>query len=226
MEDVYTALDVQRILVKIEYEEDSDMKSKKESMAGSKIQIVHENDLIDTIKINGGEHLIDMVEADEYTPVKSDSPFRTLNKKGEHNPDYPGNWKQFKKQVIKRDMNECQNCGDTGVKVDPIVPTTNRGNFVKSNYVTLCEECYQNKNQETDSTTSDYPNNWDTIRREVYKQNNYQCQNCGMEGGKGSLGEAVLNAHHIVPRSKGGNDKLSNLVALCDPCHNACHEHL
>lgn len=29
-----------------------------------------------------------------------------------------------------------------------------------------------------------------------------------------------LTVHHITPRAKGGNDDLSNLVALCTRCHD------
>lgn len=28
-----------------------------------------------------------------------------------------------------------------------------------------------------------------------------------------------MELHHINPLSKGGSDKMSNLVALCHPCH-------
>jgi N6-L-threonylcarbamoyladenine synthase len=34
----------------------------------------------------------------------------------------------------------------------------------------------------------------------------------------------VLNAHHIVFRSKGGTDRPDNLITLCEGCHKKLHE--
>jgi 5-methylcytosine-specific restriction endonuclease McrA len=50
----------------------------------------------------------------------------------------------------------------------------------------------------------------------------YRCQICGDEDGKSyeSGVRVELQAHHIVPRSQGGQRKIENLVALCDFCHN------
>lgn len=70
----------------------------------------------------------------------------------------------------------------------------------------------------------DYPENWDTLRKQAYKRDNYECQNCGVGGG--SKGEVELHAHHIVPVSAGGNHTLSNLSTLCDTCHGLIHDHL
>ncbi len=66
-----------------------------------------------------------------------------------------------------------------------------------------------------------YPSNWDSRRKQVYKRDNHTCQNCGAQGGTG--GNAELHAHHIVPKSKGGTHKLSNLKTVCKDCHNAIH---
>ena len=49
------------------------------------------------------------------------------------------------------------------------------------------------------------------------------CQKCGAKGG--SKGDAVLQAHHIVPRSKGGADTTENLITLCNACHESEHGH-
>lgn len=69
--------------------------------------------------------------------------------------------------------------------------------------------------------SNDYPDNWDTLRRKVYRRDDYQCQNCGRWGGE--WGEYQLEAHHIVPLSQGGSNEMSNLVTLCEQCHDAAH---
>lgn len=66
-----------------------------------------------------------------------------------------------------------------------------------------------------------YPSDWDTRRKRVYERDNYTCQNCGRD--TQSISDTSLHAHHIVPKSKGGSHRISNLVALCEDCHNAIH---
>jgi signal recognition particle GTPase len=61
-----------------------------------------------------------------------------------------------------------------------------------------------------------YPPDWDSRRRRVYKRDSYKCQNCGNQ-------DDELHAHHIVPISKGGTHKISNLITLCSDCHTAIH---
>jgi len=69
--------------------------------------------------------------------------------------------------------------------------------------------------------SSNYPSNWDSIRKKVYKRDNYTCKNCGAKGGP--HGQTELHAHHGVPLSKGGSNKISNLHTYCKDCHNAIH---
>lgn len=69
--------------------------------------------------------------------------------------------------------------------------------------------------------TNEYPTDWDTRRKQVYKRDSYKCQNCGRAGGV--HGNAELHAHHIVPKSNGGTHKKSNLKTVCRECHNAIH---
>ena len=52
---------------------------------------------------------------------------------------------------------------------------------------------------------------WRDIRRLVLKRDNRKCRICGKEG-SGQI-------HHIIPKSKGGTDKFSNLITLCGRCH-------
>jgi len=70
-------------------------------------------------------------------------------------------------------------------------------------------------------STSNYPPNWDSRRRRVYRRDNYTCTNCGIGGG--GQGDAELHAHHVVPISKGGSHSISNLTTLCRPCHDSIH---
>lgn len=68
---------------------------------------------------------------------------------------------------------------------------------------------------------SEYPSDWDTRRKRVYRRDNYRCQNCSRKGGHN--GDVELHAHHVVPKAKGGTHELSNLKTLCSECHNAIH---
>lgn len=65
------------------------------------------------------------------------------------------------------------------------------------------------------------PDDWDRRRRQVYRRDDHTCQNCGRTGGP--RGDVELHAHHIVPKSKGGTHKTSNLKTVCSECHKAIH---
>ena len=75
----------------------------------------------------------------------------------------------------------------------------------------------------TQTVDNDYPADWGTRRRMVYRRDDYTCQNCGAGGGP--HGDTELHAHHIVPKSQGGSHSLNNLTTLCYECHNAVHDH-
>lgn len=68
---------------------------------------------------------------------------------------------------------------------------------------------------------TDYPPDWNSRRKKVYERDGYECQNCGRQGG--STGHSELHAHHIVPKEKGGTHKLSNLISVCEQCHESIH---
>lgn len=65
--------------------------------------------------------------------------------------------------------------------------------------------------------------NWDHLARQTKKRDNWTCQHCEKQGGQ--LGSAELHAHHIEPRSKGGEDTLNNLITVCHSCHEELHDH-
>lgn len=67
---------------------------------------------------------------------------------------------------------------------------------------------------------------WGYQKGELYQQenfkqaararDNYRCQCCGKK-------DCRLEVHHLLPRSKGGSDKLANLITLCSECHHLAH---
>lgn len=67
---------------------------------------------------------------------------------------------------------------------------------------------------------------WGYAKGELYQQGNfkqaakardgYKCQCCGKKNCR-------LEVHHLLPRSRGGSDKLANLITLCTDCHHLAH---
>lgn len=53
-----------------------------------------------------------------------------------------------------------------------------------------------------------------TLRYEVLKSAMFRCDLCGV-----SADDRALEVDHILPRSKGGSDEISNLQALCYSCN-------
>lgn len=52
---------------------------------------------------------------------------------------------------------------------------------------------------------------WREIRQEALRRDNGRCQVCGKERSG--------QVHHVIPRSQGGTNDLSNLITLCGQCH-------
>lgn len=69
--------------------------------------------------------------------------------------------------------------------------------------------------------SKNYPSDWNSRRKKVYRRDDYICQNCGSKGGP--KGTTELHAHHIVPVSRGGSHEMSNLSTVCNQCHMAIH---
>jgi len=63
-----------------------------------------------------------------------------------------------------------------------------------------------------------YPPDWEERREEVRSKANYTCQECKTKDPIPSL-----HAHHIKHLSRGGSNKISNLMALCEGCHENKH---
>lgn len=52
----------------------------------------------------------------------------------------------------------------------------------------------------------------ENLRRATLIRDEFACQMCGETH--------RLQAHHIIPRSKGGTDTIGNLITLCSTCHD------
>ena len=63
-----------------------------------------------------------------------------------------------------------------------------------------------------------YPPDWDSRKESVLERDEYQCCNCDSREN--------LQVHHIVPVANNGTDRLSNLVAICEGCHDDVHRSL
>ena len=53
-------------------------------------------------------------------------------------------------------------------------------------------------------------------REHALVRDNYTCQCCGKKNCR-------VEVHHLLPRSRGGSDKLANLITLCTDCHHLAH---
>lgn len=49
----------------------------------------------------------------------------------------------------------------------------------------------------------------------VFDRDNYTCQVCNKSKDK------ILHTHHIIYKSKGGSNKVSNLITICTECHTS-----
>lgn len=63
-----------------------------------------------------------------------------------------------------------------------------------------------------------YGDNWTELAAACKKRDNYTCRQCGYHHTEGRK-KRHLHADHIVPLSRGGPNKLSNLQTLCARCH-------
>jgi 5-methylcytosine-specific restriction endonuclease McrA len=64
------------------------------------------------------------------------------------------------------------------------------------------------------------PPYWEHLARHVFKRDKYTCGMC-----REQFDIEYLDAHHIVPRDKGGPDSDDNLITLCNDCHDWLHEY-
>jgi len=68
---------------------------------------------------------------------------------------------------------------------------------------------------------------WFEFRHECFERDNYICQSCRCDVREHiKRGFNPPEAHHIIPISKGGSNKLSNLKTLCYDCHKEEHSRI
>ena len=58
-----------------------------------------------------------------------------------------------------------------------------------------------------------------TLREAVFTRDGYTCQCCGRTIKDG----AILHVHHVIYRSQGGTNRMSNLITVCDKCHTSAN---
>lgn len=61
---------------------------------------------------------------------------------------------------------------------------------------------------------------WKVRRAECFDRDMYICQGCKKPL---AVGYEWFDAHHVVKRSDGGSDELSNLITVCRACHDKLH---
>lgn len=71
------------------------------------------------------------------------------------------------------------------------------------------------KNRQISSRERGYGGRWRFLRQQVLERDSYLCCECAKEGRV----SAASDVDHIVPKSQGGTDDLSNLQSLCKKCH-------
>lgn len=68
---------------------------------------------------------------------------------------------------------------------------------------------------------------WRVLCLKVYARDKGQCRVCGVQTAPAGKGHPAHwgATHHIVYRSAGGSDEMSNLIHLCASCHEGEHSH-
>jgi 5-methylcytosine-specific restriction endonuclease McrA len=59
---------------------------------------------------------------------------------------------------------------------------------------------------------------WMSIRERIMERDNFSCKRCGK-----FVKEVNMEVHHIRPLHKGGKTEPSNLITLCESCHDVQH---
>ena len=71
-----------------------------------------------------------------------------------------------------------------------------------------------------ESTPGRLPNEeWAVLRKLVLKRDDYHCRICNAH-------DMRLDVHHIIPIANGGPNWMTNLITLCQICHEQIHPHM
>lgn len=70
--------------------------------------------------------------------------------------------------------------------------------------------------------------NWDELKKKVYRRDNYICQSCGdkcisRRDFNGENGGRIIQAHHIEEFETEDDNYIENIVTLCASCHSKNH---
>lgn len=68
---------------------------------------------------------------------------------------------------------------------------------------------------ETKEDTTISHEDWLLLKYAVIERDKQKCQRCDRRFKK-----SVLSAHHIIARADGGSNDMTNLITLCNPCHD------
>jgi len=60
-----------------------------------------------------------------------------------------------------------------------------------------------------------YGNNWVKLRKQALTRDDYLCQECLREG----IYTQAKEVDHVIPKTNGGTDHMSNLESICKPHH-------
>lgn len=79
----------------------------------------------------------------------------------------------------------------------------------------------QNKIGNADVTSGLIPK---PTRKKVYERDGFACVYCGRKDGEytpvESASDGELSIDHVIPKTRGGSNEISNLVTACMPCNN------
>ena len=90
-----------------------------------------------------------------------------------------------------------------------------------------CQDCTRAFNKTTNGA---WGNAIGGYRNHIMRRDNYTCQICGefhdlinVYGVTVPTTDGMLDVHHIIPVSEGGDDSPKNLITLCRNCHKKIH---
>lgn len=80
-----------------------------------------------------------------------------------------------------------------------------------------CYLQFQNTNKYECGRKNNKELNYKKTKKILYENRGSKCEICGYNNSN------ILQVHHIIPRSMGGNNKFTNLQIVCPNCHGTVH---